>query len=110
MKITAEKILRFAELSGDHNPIHLDDKASPFGQRIAHGMLVASLISAEIARQYPKAIYVRQDLRFLAPVFVDDEVRVEIEAKDEEKFLALKTFVFRGQEAVLSGEAVILCG
>ena len=110
--IVTDKIIRdFAELSGDTNPLHLDDKhPSRFGQRIAHGMFVASLISAEIARQYPGAIYVNQKLRFRAPVFIGDEIQAEVLPEDvQEEKVFLWTRVLRDDEEVLVGSAVILC-
>src|ERR1700741_648739 len=71
---TQEEIEKFADLSGDHNPIHLDEehaKGTRFGRRIAHGMLTSSLISNVIGNDLPGAgsIYLGQTLQFLAPVF-----------------------------------------
>ncbi len=65
--ITDNDIQKFADASGDHNPLHLDDefaKSTRFGRRIAHGMLSASLISAVIANQLPGqgSIYLGQRL------------------------------------------------
>src|SRR6059058_4155425 len=72
--ITDDDIQKFADASGDHNPLHLDDefaKSTRFGRRIAHGMFSASLISAVIANQLPGqgSIYLAQTLKFVAPVF-----------------------------------------
>src|SRR5947207_4887381 len=72
--ITDDDIQKFADASGDHNPLHLDDefaKSTRFGRRIAQGMLSASLISAVIADQLPGqgSIYLGQTLKFVAPVF-----------------------------------------
>ena len=81
MIITEELINQFAELTGDKNPIHLDEKVATdgrYGKRIAHGFLIASLISAEIARQYPNAVYTQQNITFRRPVFIGDEIDVEI--------------------------------
>ena len=79
--ITDGDIQKFADASGDHNPLHLDDefaKATRFGRRIAHGMLSASLISAVIANQLPGqgSIYLGQTLKFVAPVFPGDTIHV----------------------------------
>lgn len=75
----------FADLSGDANPIHLCDRyaaSTKFGQRIAHGMLTASLVSALLGTKLPGpgAVYLSQTLTFLAPVKIGDVViaRVEI--------------------------------
>lgn len=74
----------FAEISGDANPIHLSDRyaaSTKFGQRIAHGMLTASLVSAVLGTRLPGpgAIYLSQTLTFLAPVRIGDVVTVRVE-------------------------------
>lgn len=79
MVITAEKIDIFAELTGDKNPIHVDEefaKTTMFGKRIAHGALSASLISAVLGNDLPGpgAVFVELNLRFRRPAFIDDEV------------------------------------
>lgn len=104
-------------LSGDSNPVHLDaDYAATtiFKKPIAHGMLVASTISALIAMEIPGpgAIYLAQDLRFLKPVYFGDEIttRVSIETYDEKAGrMTLRTCCSnqRGED-VISGEAKIL--
>ena len=72
-KITQNDILLFSKVSGDQNPVHLDDEYAQqtiFGRRIAHGMLTASLISAVIAEQLPGhgTVYLSQTLKFIRPV------------------------------------------
>lgn len=79
MVITAEKIDTFAELTGDKNPIHVDEefaKTTMFGKRIAHGALSASLISAVLGNDLPGpgAVFVELNLRFRRPAFIGDEV------------------------------------
>jgi len=79
MIITGEKIDTFAELTGDHNPIHVDEefaKTTMFGKRIAHGALSASLISAVLGNDLPGpgAVFVELNLRFRRPAFIGDEV------------------------------------
>lgn len=74
----------FAELSGDANPIHLCDRyaaSTKFGQRIAHGMLTASLVSALLGTKLPGpgAVYLSQTLTFLAPVKIGDVVTARVE-------------------------------
>jgi hypothetical protein len=67
----------FAEVSGDHNPLHLDEafaKTTKFGRCIAHGMLMSSMFGTMIAQRLPGAIYLGQTLAFKAPVFVGDVV------------------------------------
>lgn len=79
MVITAEKIDTFAELTGDKNPIHVDEefaKTTMFGRRIAHGALSASLISAVLGNDLPGpgAVFVELNLRFRRPAFIGDDV------------------------------------
>jgi acyl dehydratase len=109
----------FADVSGDYNPIHLDnDFASKtrFGQRIAHGMLSASLISAVLANDLPGegSIYLGQTLQFVAPVFVGDEVtaRVTVIAVRGDKPIATFETVCVNQrnEVVIKGEATVHYG
>src|SRR4051794_34376598 len=77
--VMASTVNQFAEVSGDNNPIHLSDDyaaSTRFGQRIAHGMFTASLISAVIGTRMPGpgAVYLSQTLKFLAPVKIGDVV------------------------------------
>lgn len=78
-QITDEVVRAFAELSGDYNPIHLDEefaKTTMFGKRIAHGMISGALISAVLGYQLKerKVVYLSQTMKFIAPVFIDDTV------------------------------------
>lgn len=77
--VTDELIRAFAEVSGDYNPIHLDEefaKNTRFGKRIAHGMLSGAFISAVLGNEFKdmKIIYLSQTMRFTAPVFIGDTV------------------------------------
>lgn len=77
--ITAEMIDTFADITGDHNPIHVDAEfaaTTQFGQRIAHGALSASFISAVLGNDLPGpgAVFVELNLRFRKPAFIGDEV------------------------------------
>jgi 3-hydroxybutyryl-CoA dehydratase len=103
----------FADLSGDANPIHLCDRyaaSTKFGQRIAHGMLTASLISALLGTRLPGpgAVYLSQTLNFLAPVKIGDVViaRVEVvELVPERRRARLFCECLVDGKAVLEGEA-----
>lgn len=80
-EITDELVRGFAEISGDHNPIHLDEQFaadSRFGRRIAHGMLSGALISSVLGMRFSeeKIVYLSQAMRFAAPVFIGDTVNV----------------------------------
>ena len=116
-RITAADIESFAGVSGDYNPIHLDEefaKATRFGRRIAHGMLTASLISSVIANQLPGegSIYLGQTLQFVAPVFLDDEITARVTVKqirDDKPIVKLDTIcVNQRDEIVIRGEATVL--
>ena len=110
---TAEDVRLFAELSQDTNPIHLDEswaRQSLVGRRIVHGFLYSSLISAAIATKLPGpgSIYLRQDLQFLKPVFLDEAIVARVEVKkiiDEKGHLILTTQCFRKDDLVVDGEA-----
>ncbi len=115
--VSDDDIKAFARISGDHNPIHMNEeyaKGTMFGGRIAHGMLAASLISAVLGTRLPGpgAIYLSQKLRFLAPVRPGDEVtaRVRITSWDPEKGrVTLLTEVANKKGiAVITGEAQLV--
>lgn len=114
--VTEEDVKRFAQLTGDTNPIHLNEAYaanSRFGGRIAHGLFTASLISAVFGTKLPGpgAVYLSQTMKFRAPVFIGDEVlaQVEITALDPARQRA--TFFCTcsvGDKVVLDGEAQIM--
>lgn len=115
--ITDADVRAFAELTGDHNPVHLDDEyaaGTRFGRRVAHGMLAASLISAALANELPGrgTVYLSQQLRFTAPVFPGDTVtaRVAVTKVREDKPVVTLDTVCTNQrgETVIRGEAVVL--
>ncbi len=114
--VTAEVIEAFAAVSGDANPVHLDEayaQTTPFGGRIAHCMLSAAYISAVIGMQLPGpgAIYLSQSLRFRRPVKIGDEVavRVEITALEDKRGQAtIATVCTVAGKTVVDGEAVIM--
>ena len=115
--ITDEDIRTFAALTGDHNPIHLDDDyaaTTRFGRRIAHGMLSASLISAVLANKLPGrgSVYLSQSLQFRAPVYPGDTVtaRVTVTKIREDKPIDTLETICTNQrdEQLLTGEAVVL--
>lgn len=112
--ITEQMVNEFAELTGDKNPIHLDEeyaKNSRFGKRIVHGMLVSSFISKIIAMDYPGegSIYVKQNLEFLQPCYIGDSLTYKIIPTnvDNGKY-TLSTKVFKGNTCVLDGSAFVI--
>ncbi len=114
--ITEADILLYAAVSTDTNPLHLDAeaaKSSPFGGRIAHGMLSAGLISAVLGTRLPGpgTVYLGQTLRFRAPVRIGDTVAAvaEITALDPAKRRAtMKTTCTVDGTVVIDGEAVVM--
>ncbi len=118
VQITDSMVRDFAKLSGDFNPIHLDDAfaaTTRFKRRIAHGMIAAGLISRAVATELPGAgaVYLSQTLKFTAPVFIDDVIIIELKVKairEEKNILTLETICRRKSngETVLEGEALVL--
>lgn len=114
-RVTSEDIVAFAEISGDRNPIHLSDEfaaQTPFKTRIAHGIFTASLVSAVIGTRLPGpgAIYISQNLRFLAPVRIGDTVVTEVEIVElieRGRRAKLRCVCRVGDVAVLEGEAEV---
>jgi|SRR5579885_2324705 3-hydroxybutyryl-CoA dehydratase len=114
--ISEGDVMIFAGLSGDLNPLHLDATfaaQSIFGERIAHGMLIAALISALLGNDLPGqgSIYLGQTLKFLAPVHLADTVTVSAEVialREEKRLVTLRTdCVNQNGTLVVTGEAII---
>jgi 3-hydroxybutyryl-CoA dehydratase len=114
--VQADDLVAFAAVTGDDNPVHLDEafaKTTSFGGRIAHGMLSAGYISAVIGTKLPGsgAIYLEQTLRFRRPVRIGDEVtaRAEVTAVDAERArITLATTCRVAGKVVVEGEATIM--
>ncbi len=116
-RITDADVRTFAEISGDDNPVHLDEDyaaTTVFGRRIAHGALTAALVSAVLGKRLPGpgTIFLSQTSNFKAPVYVGDEVtaRVEVTAyRPDKRITTLKAEVFNAEgKLVLEGQAVVL--
>ena len=115
-QITQKDIALFSEVSGDRNPVHLDEEYAQqtiFGKRIAHGMLTASLISAVIAEQLPGhgTVYLSQTLKFIRPVLpgqlvITSVIVSHIEYSNRRVKLDCKCKV--NEKVVLAGEAIVL--
>jgi 3-hydroxybutyryl-CoA dehydratase len=115
--ISDEMIRSFAHLTGDTNPVHLDDayaSTTRFGRRIAHGMIAAGLISATLANDLPGpgTVYLSQTLQFKSPVFPGDTIMATVEVKSvrpDKPIVTLKTICTNQEnKVVLEGEAVVL--
>ena len=109
-------IRMFADISTDHNPVHLDEEYAQetiFGGRIAHGMLTAALISAVIGEQLPGhgTVYMGQTLKFLAPVRPGSDVTARVTVREidyAKRRVTLDCICLVGEKAVLKGEALVL--
>ena len=115
--ITAELIERFAEVTGDHNPIHLNEdyaSKSIFKKRVAQGMLQAGLLSGILGCYFPGVgtIYLSQTLKFIKPVFIKDQITLRLEILEiirEKNRVRLQTlFTNQKGEAVITGEALVM--
>ena len=115
-QITQNDIVLFSQVSGDKNPVHLNEEYAQqtiFGKRIAHGMLTASLISAVIAEQLPGhgTVYLSQTLKFIRPVLpgqlvITSVIVSHIEYSNRRVKLDCKCKV--NEKVVLAGEAIVL--
>ena len=115
--VTDELIRQFADLSGDYNPIHLDEefaKQTRFGRRIAHGMLSGAFVSAVLGFKLSerKIVYLSQTLKFVSPVFIGDRVTTTAtvtHVRDDKPIVTMET-VCTNQEGktVVTGEAVVM--
>ena len=115
--ITAELIESFARVTGDYNPIHLDEdyaRQTIFEKRVAQGMLGAGLLSGVLGCQFPGTgtIYLSQTLKFLKPVFIGDEITLRLEIleiiKAKNRVRLETAFTNQKGEAVITGEALVM--
>jgi 3-hydroxybutyryl-CoA dehydratase len=116
--VGADDIQKFAEVSGDTNPLHCDPeyaRRTRFGERIAHGMLGAGFISAAVGTLAPHActVYLTQTLRFLRPIKIGDTIRAVAEVKSidtERRTATLNTACYNqhGEQVVTGGALVLL--
>jgi len=99
--IDKELIKKFANISGDFNPLHMDEKYAEntkFGKRVVHGMLLASFFSRLVGMYLPgkNALYFSQNLNFVGPCFIGDKIIVQGEVIDKSeatKIIKLKTLI-----------------
>ena len=114
--ITAAEVDAFAQLSGDYNPLHINEeyaKKTFFGKRVVHGMLSASFISALLGMKLPGpgSLWLSQTLNFLKPVFIGDILTVVAEVKEKvpaKNICIIETIVTnQNGQKVVAGEAKI---
>lgn len=114
--ITEKDIELFAEVSGDRNPLHMDEefaKKTAFGQRIAHGALTASYISGILGNDLPGpgSIFVGLNMRFRRPVYIGSNVIVRVEVTEmieRGNRVTLKVSCNVDGKAAISGEAKVM--
>ncbi|MCH7974477.1 MAG: MaoC family dehydratase [Bacteroidetes bacterium] len=115
-KFTENDVIRFSELTGDKNPIHLDEdfaKKSIFGDRIIHGMLAASYFSKILGMDFPGpgTIYLGQNIKFKKPIKIDELITFElkiVEVNSEKNNLTIKTTCYNKiKEIIIEGEAFV---
>ena len=117
-KVVGEQDVQlFAAVSGDVNPVHLDEQyaqGTQFGERIAHGMLTGALVSAALAMELPGpgTVYLGQSLRFRLPVKIGDTVTIKLEVvekKDRRQYVTLDCKAYNQHDKmVASGTAEVM--
>ena len=115
-QVTARDGAAFADVTGDHNPLHLDEAyagETMFGARIAHGAFTFALVSAAIGNELPGpgSVYMSQSLKFVKPVYYDDTVTATVEitgVRKDKGIVTLKTVCANQRgETIAEGEAVV---
>jgi acyl dehydratase len=114
--LTADDVQTFAELTGDDNPLHVDPEyaaTTRFGRPIVHGVLLLGIISKVLGRDFPGhgSIAVAISCRFLRPVPVGSEIKVEIkisEKIEKRKHVKGRVYVYNDGRLALGGEATII--
>ena len=116
-EVTDEVIRKFAEVSGDFNPIHLDEefaKSTRFGRRIAHGMLSGAFISAVLGKEFRerKIGYLSQTMKCVAPVFIGDTVTATgtiTNIREDKNIVTLETVCTnQNGDVLVKGEAAVM--
>tara|TARA_B110001454_G_C12698424_1_gene425505 strand:+ start:100 stop:477 length:378 start_codon:yes stop_codon:yes gene_type:complete len=109
--ITKSMIEAFAKVSGDYNPIHMNNeyaKTTKFKKRICHGMLLGSFISQHISEKYPKSIYISQSLTFHKPCFIGDKIKISSRILDSvENKITIRTEITNNEDLIVDGIAKI---
>lgn len=113
--ITKEAVTAFATLSGDENPLHVDDSyaaTTRFGKRVVHGMYLGALVSRLVGMELPgtKALLVRESLTFKEPAYIDDVVMVKgvvIRKSDALQLITIAVTITRDTLTLAEGEVLV---
>lgn len=116
VKVTDKMVRQFAEMCGDFNPIHLDEdyaKKTRFGQRIAHGMIMGALFSRALNETMGEGgIYLAQTMKFTSPVYIDDDITIELcvtNMRPERGLATVETLAKKNNgDVCVKGEATIM--
>lgn len=115
--VTEPMLNEFAHLSGDYNPLHMDEnyaQSTSFKKRVCHGLLLASFFSQLVGMHLPgkNALYMSQSLKFISPCFINDEVIVQGEVLDKSistRIITLKTTITNSSGSnLIDGQAKVL--
>jgi 3-hydroxybutyryl-CoA dehydratase len=114
--ISAEDVQAFADVTGDDNPLHVDEeyaKGTRFGHTVVHGVLLLGIISKVLGRDYPGhgSIAVSISAKFLRPVPVGSEIQIEVRVAEKiEKYghVRLRVYAYRDKKLAVGGEAVVI--
>jgi acyl dehydratase len=113
---TTSEVELFAQISGDDNPLHMDQEfaeKTPFGQPIVHGLLIASLFSGLLGGKFPGhgTIYLGQNISFKTPVFLNEPIEASVEIikiREDKPIITLKTLCVKDDGTIaIEGEAVV---
>jgi acyl dehydratase len=115
--VTESLVNTFADISGDYNPLHVDENyanSTNFKHRVCHGMLLASFFSRLVGMYLPgkNALYFSQSLKFIAPCFINDKILVEgevLEKSNASRIITLKTTITNDSgECLVDGQAKVI--
>jgi acyl dehydratase len=116
-KINQEKLDSFATISGDHNPLHVNESYAAntkFKKRVCHGMLLASFFSKLVGMRMPgkNALYFSQTLNFQEPCYVGDEITIQgevIDKSDSIRMITIKTLIHNHEgKCLVDGVAKVI--
>lgn len=115
--ITSQMVETFAEITGDKNPLHLDEEFASktiFKKRIAHGILSLGIISSVLGMEFPGpgTIYMKQETKFLKPIYIDEKITIKITVKekipDKSRLILVTQIIKEDGSLGIDGEALVM--